>query len=103
MPGWRVEKTKEGTLCLRQDWKVKNFRCGIDLFKRIGEVAEAEGHHPDLHLEGYNMVSAELSTHSIGEITALSTCLSPSALQAQFKRVGKIAEAEGHHPDLRQE
>ena len=86
VPGWRVEKTKEGTLCLRQEWKVKNFRCGIDLFKRIGEVAEAEGHHPDLHLEGYSMVSAELSTHSIGEIRALSTCLSPSA---QFKRVGE--------------
>ena len=66
VPGWRVEKTEEGTLCLRQDWTVRSFQSGVELFKRIGEVAEAEGHHPDLHLEGYNKVSAELSTHSIG-------------------------------------
>jgi hypothetical protein len=23
---------------------------GLELFQRVGEVAEAEGHHPDLHL-----------------------------------------------------
>ena len=71
IPGWRVEKTEEGTLCLRQDWNVRNFSSGIELFKRIGKVAEAEGHHPDLHLEGYNKVSAELSTHSIGALALL--------------------------------
>ena len=68
VPGWRVEKTEEGTLCLRQDWNVRNSASGVELFKRIGEVAEAEGHHPDLHLEGDNKVSAELSTHSIGTL-----------------------------------
>ena len=68
VPGWRVEKTEEGTLCLRQDWNVRSFSSGVELFKRIGEVAEAEGHHPDLHLAGYNKVSAELCTHSIGRL-----------------------------------
>jgi pterin-4a-carbinolamine dehydratase len=24
---------------------------GLDLLHRVGDVAEAEGHHPDLHLE----------------------------------------------------
>ena len=71
IPGWRVEKTEEGTLCLRQDWNVRDFSSGIKLFKRIGKVAEAEGHHPDLHLEGYDKVSAELSTHSIGALALL--------------------------------
>ena len=70
VPGWRVEKTEEGTLCLRQDWNVRSFSSGVELFKRIGEVAEEEGHHPDLHLEGYNKVSAELSTHSIGMLVS---------------------------------
>lgn len=45
---------------------MRNFQAGLELFKRIGEVAEAEGHHPDLHLEGYNRVAADLSTHSVG-------------------------------------
>ena len=71
VPGWKVEKTEEGTLCLRQEWKVRDFSSGIEFFKRIGEVAEAEGHHPDLHLEGYNKVSAGLSTHSIGMLVLL--------------------------------
>ena len=46
---------------------MRNFKAGLELFSRIGDVAEAEGHHPDLHLVGYNQVYAELSTHSVGE------------------------------------
>ena len=52
---------------LRVVHQVQNFTAGLDLFKRIAEVAEAEGHHPDLHLEGWNNVSAVLNTHSVGE------------------------------------
>ena len=43
------------------------------LLLRVGAVAEAEGHHPDLHLVGYNRVTAELSTHS-GEGRGTPTC-----------------------------
>ena len=32
-------------------------------------VAEEEGHHPDLHLEGYRHVWIELSTHAIGGLS----------------------------------
>lgn len=39
------------------------------LFGRIAEIAESEGHHPDLHLVGYNQVSAQLTTHSAGGLT----------------------------------
>jgi Pterin 4 alpha carbinolamine dehydratase len=46
--------------------QVRNFKAGLELLRRIGDVAEAEGHHPDLHLTGWNNVSAELSTHSVG-------------------------------------
>lgn len=68
VPGWQLSNDQQGVLCLRQEWKVKNFKAGLDLFKRIGEVAEEEGHHPNLHLEGYNRVSAELNTHSVGRL-----------------------------------
>ncbi len=36
----------------------------LELFKRVGQVAEEEGHHPDLHLESYNNVCIELWTHA---------------------------------------
>eukprot|EP00884_Botryococcus_braunii_P000804 jgi/Botrbrau1/10724/Bobra.357_1s0025.1 len=69
VPGWQMRVGPEGALSIRQEWKVRNFEAGLQLFERIGQVAEAEGHHPDLHLEGYNTVYAELSTHSVGGLT----------------------------------
>ena len=32
---------------------MEDFRAGIDFFNRVAELAEAEDHHPDLHLESY--------------------------------------------------
>ena len=66
-PGWQIITNAQGHCCLRQQWKVKNFKAGLEVFERIGKVAEEEGHHPDLHLEGYNTVAADLSTHSVGK------------------------------------
>ncbi|KAL3159510.1 hypothetical protein ABBQ38_009928 [Trebouxia sp. C0009 RCD-2024] len=68
-PGWQVITNAQGHRCLRQQWKVKNFKAGLEVFERIGKIAEQEGHHPDLHLEGYNTVAADLSTHSVGGLT----------------------------------
>ncbi len=66
-PGWQIVTNAQGHRCLRQQWKVKSFKAGLEAFDRIGQIAEEEGHHPDLHLEGYNTVAADLSTHSVGE------------------------------------
>ena len=62
LPGWTL--THEGRR-IRKDWTVKHFRAGIEFFRRVAEVAEAEGHHPDLHLEGFRHVWIELWTHAI--------------------------------------
>lgn len=58
-------------LCIfyRHEWKVKNFVSGLELFKRISVIAEKQGHHPDLHLEGYNNVRVELWSHAAGGLT----------------------------------
>jgi 4a-hydroxytetrahydrobiopterin dehydratase len=66
LTGWRM--TYEGQR-IRKDWTVKNFMAGIDFFNRIATVAEADGHHPDLHLEGYRKVAIELWTHAIGGLS----------------------------------
>ena len=63
---WRL--TREGQR-IRKDWVVKNFMAGIDFFNRVAQVAENEGHHPDLHLEGYRNVAIELYTHAIGGLS----------------------------------
>ena len=66
LSGWQL--TGDGKR-IRKQWTVKNFMAGIDFFNRCAEVAEQEGHHPDLHLEGYRNVSVELWTHAIGGLS----------------------------------
>jgi len=66
LPDWYL--THEGQR-IRRDWVVKNFMAGLDFFQKCAEVAEADGHHPDLHIEGYRNVSVELWTHAIGGLS----------------------------------
>ncbi len=54
---------------IRKEWVVKNFIAGIDFFQRVARLAEDEGHHPDLHLEGYRNVAIEIWTHAIGGLS----------------------------------
>ena len=54
---------------IRRAWRVKDFAAAFDFFARVGRVAEAEDHHPDLHLTGYRNVVIELSTHAVGGLT----------------------------------
>lgn len=64
LSGWQLSGQR-----IRKDWQVKNFIAGIEFFGRVAELAEAEGHHPDLHLEGYRHVWIELWTHAIGGLS----------------------------------
>ncbi|EFJ06118.1 hypothetical protein SELMODRAFT_430975 [Selaginella moellendorffii] len=67
-PGWKIEQV-DGKLELQRSWRTKSFIKGIEFFKLVSDVAEAEGHHPDLHLTGYNNVRINISTHSAGGLT----------------------------------
>eukprot|EP00899_Mesostigma_viride_P010641 jgi/Mesvir1/19579/Mv09882-RA.1 len=54
---------------ISRKFEVKGFKSGLELFGRIGEIANAEGHHPDLHLENYSSVRVVLSTHAVKGLT----------------------------------
>lgn len=41
----------------------------VEFFGRVAVVADAEGHHPDLHLTEFRNVSITVSTHVVGGIT----------------------------------
>lgn len=66
LDGWTL--TQDGQR-IRKAWRVKNFMAGMQFFSRCAEVAEQDGHHPDLHLEGYRNVAVELWTHAIGGLS----------------------------------
>ena len=50
-------------------WTMKNFVHGLNFLNAVGEVAESEAHHPDLHLQGYCNVRIEIWTHAIGGLS----------------------------------
>ena len=54
---------------IRRDWVVKDFVAGMTFFAKVAEVAEQEGHHPDLHIENYREVWIEIWTHAIGGLS----------------------------------
>jgi len=62
LSGWEFT---HGGQRIRKEWKLKNFLAGIDFFMKVAQLAEAEGHHPDLHLEDYRDAWIEIWTHAI--------------------------------------
>ena len=63
---WRL--TDDGRR-IRRDWTAKNFRAGMEFLNQVAELAEQEGHHPDLHLENFRQVSIDIWTHAIGGLS----------------------------------
>lgn len=41
----------------------------VDYFNKVKDVAEEEGHHPDLHLTNFREVEVCISTHAVGGLT----------------------------------
>lgn len=66
LDGWRL--THRGRR-IRKDWLMHDFASGMEFFDRAGKLAEEEGHHPDLHLEGYRAAWIEIWTHAVGGLT----------------------------------
>ncbi|HTQ40563.1 MAG TPA: 4a-hydroxytetrahydrobiopterin dehydratase [Pirellulales bacterium] len=66
LSGWRLTHDAQR---IRKSWIVKDFLAGIDFFQAVAQLAEAENHHPDLHLEGYRNVWIEIWTHAIGGLS----------------------------------
>jgi 4a-hydroxytetrahydrobiopterin dehydratase len=64
--GWQL--THDGQR-VRKDWQVRNFAAGIDFFRGVADLAEAENHHPDLHLENFRHLWIEIWTHAIGGLS----------------------------------
>ncbi len=66
LPDWKL--TPDGRR-IRREWRGKNFQAVLDFFNRVGQLAEAEDHHPDLHLAGYRNAAVEIWTHAAGGLT----------------------------------
>jgi 4a-hydroxytetrahydrobiopterin dehydratase len=64
-PGWTA--THDGTR-IERTYAFKQFSDAMAFANRVGEIAEHEGHHPDLHV-GWGRCRVEIWTHKINGLT----------------------------------
>ena len=62
--GWTVVDDHH----LEKEYKYDDFRQALDFTNRVGELAEEQGHHPDVYL-AWGKVKLTLWTHKINGLT----------------------------------
>jgi len=65
VPGWELSEDGKN---ITKTFKFKDFIGAINFVNKISEIAESEGHHPDIHIH-YNKVLIELWTHAVGGLS----------------------------------
>jgi len=71
---WRVVKSHH----LEKEYRFKNFRDALAFTVRVGELAEEQGHHPDIHL-AWGKVRLTIWTHKIDGLTESDFVLAAKA------------------------
>jgi len=64
VPGWQVVQGHH----LTRTYPFPDFRTALDFTNRVGELAEQQGHHPDLYLS-WGKVEVRIWTHKIDGLT----------------------------------
>ena len=64
--GWSLSTDGKS---ISREYVMRDFIAACGFISRIAPVAEAEDHHPDLHLTGYRKLRIELATHAIGGLS----------------------------------
>ena len=68
VPGWTLHEEATGDARsvpkLERALRLKDFAAAMLFVNRVAEVAEQEGHHPDIYIS-WNRVRLELTTHAI--------------------------------------
>ena len=71
-PGWQIverDDSKHGHVkALERAYTFKDFAQAMQAAVRIGEMAEQQRHHPDLHVS-WGRLGVEVWTHKIGGLT----------------------------------
>jgi 4a-hydroxytetrahydrobiopterin dehydratase len=64
LPDWKIVDEHH----LEKSFVFPDFRTALEFVNRAGEVAEQQGHHPDLFLS-WGQVKAKIFTHKIDGLT----------------------------------
>jgi 4a-hydroxytetrahydrobiopterin dehydratase len=72
--GWQVAEERQ----LEKEYRFKDFREALSFTNKIGELAEAQGHHPDIYL-AWGKVKLIIWTHKINGLTESDFVLAAKA------------------------
>jgi 4a-hydroxytetrahydrobiopterin dehydratase len=72
--GWEVVREHH----IEKTFPFPDFRSALDFTVRLGQVAEKEGHHPDIYLS-WGRVRLEIWTHKIDGLTESDFILAAKA------------------------
>lgn len=72
---------------LEKEYKFRNFREALAFTNAVGEIAEAQNHHPDIEL-GWGRVKVLIWTHKIGGLTESDFILAAKIEAASSMRAG---------------
>jgi 4a-hydroxytetrahydrobiopterin dehydratase len=64
LPDWEVVEGHH----LRREFRFRNFREALAFVNRVGELAEEQGHHPDIDF-GWGRAAITVFTHKIDGLT----------------------------------
>ena len=62
--GWDVKKNEKKIYFLEKKFTFKNFINSQNFINKVGEISEAEGHHPDISF-GWGYAIIRITTHAI--------------------------------------
>tara|TARA_B110000027_G_scaffold84259_1_gene89434 strand:- start:390 stop:734 length:345 start_codon:yes stop_codon:yes gene_type:complete len=62
--GWSVKENEKKIYFLTKNFTFKNFITSLNFINKVGEISEAEGHHPDIFF-GWGYATITITTHAI--------------------------------------
>jgi 4a-hydroxytetrahydrobiopterin dehydratase len=65
-PTWTIDR--DNTHKIRKRFSFKNFKETMTFINKVADIAEKEGHHPDICIS-YNKIDFSLFTHAVGGLS----------------------------------
>ena len=62
--GWEILKNEKNNFYIIKEFKFENFLKSQSFVNKVGEIAENEGHHPDIFF-GWGYAKVKIFTHAI--------------------------------------
>ena len=54
---------------IQKNFEFNDFKSAMKFVRRVADIVESEGHHPDIFIHDWNEVRLTLSTHAIAGLS----------------------------------